>query len=106
MMRVLKWMPFACAFILVSGGLFLYNLILIGSANERPGGSLCFDCGLPAGFPFTLYFTSTIAGGEGLVWGGVFSNAVIAIVLGTLVGFFTQHICKRISKMISSSGLK
>lgn len=89
-MKFVKSIPFALGFGLGFSFLLFLNLYLLSRSHELPGGGLCMDCGLPVGFPFTLYRTETIMGGEGFVASGVFANGVMAIVSGLILGWMFQ----------------
>ena len=102
-MKFLRSIPFMVGLALTTVLFFILNLILVSSAHELSGGGLCFDCGLPAGFPFTLFRTETIVGGEGFVSSGVFANAGFAVGIGLIVGYLFHHIWNLIRNRVKRS---
>lgn len=80
--------PFVGGFL--AGALFisLANFYSITGVQDR----MCFDCGLPAGFPFTMYRTDSFVGGGGFIASGVFANACVSVILGAVFGLVSSLI--------------
>jgi hypothetical protein len=102
-MKYFRSIPFLVGLALTTIFFFMLNLILVSSAYELPSGAICFDCGLPAGFPFTLYWTATIFGGEGFVWSGVVANGMFAVVVGLIVGYLFYRVWDLIRNSVKRS---
>lgn len=79
-----KWLPFPIGF-LVGVGLLLFANSYSFSTMYEPY-KICFDCGRTAGFPFVMYNSGYIWGGEGYIASGVFANAVVAFISSTVLG--------------------
>jgi len=79
-----KWLPFLVGFLVGVGLLALANAYSFSTMYEPY--KICFDCGRTAGFPFDMYNSGYIWGGEGYIASGVFSNSVVAILSGVVIG--------------------
>jgi hypothetical protein len=90
-MKVTFSCPFAIAFV---GVVLAFVVINFWSLANIYSNGLCFDCALPAGFPFTLYRTSSFVGGEGFIWAGMVANAAVAMAIGVVVGYVADLIWK------------
>jgi hypothetical protein len=105
MIRLKGW-PFAIGFVVTMMILLLLNLYLLGRSHELPGGGLCMDCGLPVGFPFTMYRTEYMWGGEGFIASGVFANVCVAAISGSLVGVLFSQLWNAIVTHTARRNLK
>jgi hypothetical protein len=105
MIRV-KRLPYVPGFVLAATFFFCLNLYFLGRSHELPSGGICMDCGLPVGFPFTMYRTEYMWGGEGYIASGVFANICVAIISGGLLGFVVSRIWRLVITRASGSNLK
>ena len=105
-MRVSRSAPFVIGFSLSVMFFVCLNFYLFSTSHELPGGGLCMDCGLPVGFPFTMYRTDYMWGGEGFIASGVFANICVAIISGGIVGFVISRLWQVIVSRTSTASLK
>lgn len=71
-----------------------------------PGVKICFDCGATAGFPFVMYNSGYIWGGEGFIPSGVFANATFGFLAGGVSSGFATWFWRLIRRRFKSDGLK
>lgn len=100
-----KKLSFVIGFGLVQMSFLLWNLYLFSRSHETAGGAICFDCGLPVGFPFTMYRTDYMWGGEGFIASGVFANICVALIVGSLVGFVVSGLSHFMFRRFSANRL-
>jgi len=67
---------------------------------------ICFDCGMAAGVPFTMYNSGYLWGGEGFIASGVFANACVALVSGTILGFLVSFAWRLVQSRFQINHLK
>jgi hypothetical protein len=83
-MRNISRLPFSIGFaigVFVAAGLNWYSMATMYGPYK-----ICFDCGMTAGFPFTMYNSGYLWGGEGYIASGVFANICFALIAGSIVG--------------------
>ena len=75
----------------------LCSACALGIANHiyamRP--VTCFDCFWSHGFPFAYYHEGGFAGGEGIVWRGVFADALVIILSGAILGWVWNRFLRK-----------
>lgn len=81
-------MPFVGGLAVGALSILLANWYSVTKVHDR----MCFDCGLPAGFPFTMYQTDSFVGGGGFIAAGVFANVCVGALLGIFTGFLSSLI--------------
>jgi hypothetical protein len=57
----------------------------------------CWDCFFPYGLPFTFFTAGGFAGGRGIVWGGLLSNAMVVFVVGAIFAWVWNWFSGKIS---------
>jgi hypothetical protein len=62
----------------------------------------CSDCFFPYGVPFTLYHDGGYAGGAGIAWAGLLSDAGCVVATALVVGGIWERLAKRREKPITA----
>ena len=90
----------------LSGVLIVVVLNWYSIATMYEPYTICFDCGRTAGFPFTMYNSGYLWGGEGFIASGVFANICVAIISGGVLGCITNGVWQFISRRLWENQLK
>lgn len=89
-MQDIQWLLFSVG-LFVGAGLLIFASSYSFLTMYAPF-RICFDCGKTAGFPFVMYNSGFIWGGEGYIPSGFFANAVFAFISGSVIGcVFSWH---------------
>jgi hypothetical protein len=102
--RLLRHLPFAIGF--AAGPILIWASNLYSLATMYEPYKICFDCGRTAGFPFTMYNSGYLWGGEGYIASGVFANTCVALILGGVFGFLSIRIWRLIAGNTRTKGFK
>lgn len=88
-LRYITRLPFTIGFAFGVFVMFAFNWYSFATMYGQY--KICFDCGMTAGVPFTMYNSGYLWGGEGFIASGVFANVCATLIIAGILGFlFTR----------------